>query len=113
MMKKGMVALLFTLAALFNTSRAGADVLLLAHGYLGDAFSREAAGITNTLEAHQWRRAGRYSQHRPHGHSPVADPGRTGEKQGLSGATALGGAPRTSSRSFADDVGVVDPASYG
>jgi len=39
---------------------ARADVVVLVHGYLGDARSWDGSGITAVMERHDWRRAGVY-----------------------------------------------------
>ena len=57
-MKRGLVALLFALFVSLGAGRAGAEVLLLAHGYLGSAHSWESTGITAALEADGWQRTG-------------------------------------------------------
>ena len=55
---KKLFALLLVLLVCSISYEANAKVLVLVHGYLGNAFSWEGSGITSVLEAKQWRRAG-------------------------------------------------------
>lgn len=56
-MKKGLYVYLFMMLGLVSLG-ARADVLVLVHGYLGDAGSWDRSGITNILQQHGWARAG-------------------------------------------------------
>lgn len=52
------ILLLIALLSAFATTRAQADVAILVHGYLGDAYGWEASGINAELAARGWQRAG-------------------------------------------------------
>ena len=52
------LAQLLISALLFTSIPAHADVMLLIHGYLGDANSWEKSGINNELHQQGWKRAG-------------------------------------------------------
>jgi pimeloyl-ACP methyl ester carboxylesterase len=56
-MKKWLLVYLFVMLGLAPLG-ARADVLVLVHGYLGDASSWDRSGITNILQQHGWARAG-------------------------------------------------------
>ncbi len=56
-MKKGLFIYLSMMLGLVSLG-ARADVLVLVHGYLGDAGSWDRSGITNVLQQHGWARAG-------------------------------------------------------
>mgnify|MGYP001813017966 CR=1 FL=1 len=58
-MKPIFFARLLFLACLL-AAPARADVIVLVHGYLGDARSWDASGVTAVLERHDWQRAGVY-----------------------------------------------------
>ena len=58
-MKKGLIAVLL-MALGFLTLPARADVIVLVHGYLGNARSWDESGITGILQQHDWQRAGVY-----------------------------------------------------
>lgn len=49
-----------TLLLLGLSQLVQADILVLIHGYLGDANSWERTGINSTLDANGWKRAGLY-----------------------------------------------------
>ena len=59
-MKNGVIAVLM-LALGMLTQPARADVIVLIHGYLGDAHSWDESGITSILQQHDWQRAGVYA----------------------------------------------------
>jgi pimeloyl-ACP methyl ester carboxylesterase len=44
----------------FTSQAASADIMLLIHGYLGDATSWERSGINSELHQHGWHRAGMF-----------------------------------------------------
>lgn len=67
------------LALLFVACTARADVMVLVHGYLGDAESWESQGITAVLAAHGWRYGGQLTPGtRVFGSEPPPPPGRRG-----------------------------------
>ncbi len=51
---------LFSTILLLLSFSANADVMLLIHGYLGDADSWEKSGINDQLHQHGWQRAGMF-----------------------------------------------------
>ena len=51
---------LFILSLLLLCTPAQADVMLLIHGYLGDAYSWEKSGINDELHQRGWSRAGMF-----------------------------------------------------
>ncbi len=61
-MTKHIYALVFFLLLISNTTSntASADVMLLIHGYLGDANSWEKSGIKDTLNQSGWARTGMF-----------------------------------------------------
>jgi len=50
---------IFALLFFFSAS-AHSDIMLLIHGYLGDATSWEKSGINDELDQHGWKRAGMF-----------------------------------------------------
>lgn len=58
-MKSAMFTRLLILGCLL-AAPVRADVVVLVHGYLGDARSWDASGITAVMERHDWQRAGVY-----------------------------------------------------
>jgi pimeloyl-ACP methyl ester carboxylesterase len=59
---KRIYSFLFFLLLISNTvsNTASAEVMLLIHGYLGDANSWEKSGINNALDQSGWKRAGMF-----------------------------------------------------
>ena len=53
-------AQLFISLLLFTSASAHADIMLLIHGYLGDAYSWEKSGINSELHQQGWQRAGMF-----------------------------------------------------
>ena len=49
---------LLPLLLVMQTQTLSADVLVLVHGYLGDALSWERSGVSSVLQQNGWRRAG-------------------------------------------------------
>ncbi len=60
------LAQIFASLLFFTSISAHADVMLLIHGYLGDAYSWEKSGINSELHQYGWARAGMF-QGTPHG----------------------------------------------
>lgn len=58
-MKRIMLTRLLILGCLL-VAPVRADIVVLVHGYLGDARSWDASGITAVMERHDWQRAGVY-----------------------------------------------------
>lgn len=56
-MKKALFVSVFVVLSLVSLV-ARAEVVVLVHGYLGDAGSWERSGISNILQQHRWARAG-------------------------------------------------------
>jgi pimeloyl-ACP methyl ester carboxylesterase len=78
-MKQGILTFVLIVAGLFM-SVARADVLVLVHGYLGNAQSWDASGITAVLERHGWQRAGVFVSG-PGGNQLFPSPGNAGERK--------------------------------
>lgn len=78
-MKQGILTFVLIVAGLFM-SVARADVLVLVHGYLGNAHSWDVSGITAVLERHGWQRAGVFVSG-PGGNQLFPSPGNAGERK--------------------------------
>lgn len=78
-MKKGLIAVLLMALGLLSLP-ARADVVVLIHGYLGDARNWDESGITGILQQHGWQRAGVYEAG-PAGVQLFPAPGRTAQRK--------------------------------
>ncbi len=65
---------------LFTSISAHADIMLLVHGYLGDATSWEESGINSELHQQGWARAGMF-QGSPHGPQLFTTENKTAENR--------------------------------
>ncbi|MBF0368536.1 MAG: hypothetical protein HQL52_03670 [Magnetococcales bacterium] len=72
---KKTAGLLSALFLLFLVTPLRADVLILAHGYSGNALSWERSGVVSILEAHGWPRAGMLTVGGPNGIHLAPAPG--------------------------------------
>ncbi|MEO5333574.1 MAG: hypothetical protein H7839_16300 [Magnetococcus sp. YQC-5] len=79
-MIKHIAALLFALITSAMALTAQAEVLILAHGYLGSPASWENSGIISILAANGWERAG-ILQTGPNGVNEIPGPGANANKK--------------------------------